>query len=276
MDFYFPHLYKNMAGCFKGTEGLFYSNAGRIYYVYSGKGEPVLLLHNLGPGMSGYEWCNNFYELARNFRVFAVDMPGYARSDKNACIYTAPVFIRFIKDFILKKIKSPVYIAASGISSNYAAMAAYSLPKLVKGIIMASPVNSVEDYGFFTENPDKKRFGSIYRKYTSPQSLKNFAEHCVSKYAAENKNGMLDEMYRCTVHNRCAEYAAGSYIGGYSNISCRYILNMLDFPVKILPGSKTPREIFRSDISTYKKMLSPHIEDSENFNNEVLKLASGC
>lgn len=275
MDFYFPNLYKNMTGCFKGTEGLFYGSAGRIYYVYAGSGECVLLLHNLGPGMSSYEWCNNFYELSQSFKVYAVDMPGYARSEKNTYIYTAPVFIKFIKQFITKKIKAPVYIAASGISANYAAIAAYGLPNLVKGIIMSSPVSAAADYGFFPEDLKKERFKNIYGKYTSVSELKKFAECCVSRYAAQNINGMLDEMYRCTLQQPFAEYAAGSYIEGYSNISCKYVLDMLKCPVKILSGAKTPEKIFTASSKAYKKTLSPHIEDSGNFNNELLKLASG-
>lgn len=273
MDLYFPRLCKNISGSLRGTEGLFYCNAGKIYYVYAGNGEPMLLLHGLGPGMSCYEWCNNFYELSRKFKVFAVDMPGYARSEQKIRIYTAPVFISFIKSFIVNKIKAPTYIAASGISASYAAMAAYSIPRLVKGIIMTAPVCTVEDYGFFPQASGATQFKAMYNKYASPKELKRFAEGCISHCAAENKNGMLDEMY-CAARKPYAEYAAGSYISGYGNISCKYILSSIKCPIKILNGLKTPSDVFRSGIKTYKKMLSPHIDDSNSFNNEVLRLAA--
>lgn len=269
MDFYFPSLYKNMNGCFKGTEGLFYSSIGRVYYVYAGKGENILLLHNLGPGMSSYEWCRNFYELSKHFKVFAVDMPGYARSEKNAYVYTAPVFVKFIKEFIMKKIKAPAYIVTSGICANYAAMAAYGLPKLIKGIIMSSPVASVNDYKFFRENAKRELFKDVYGKYTSLDELKNFAEKCVSKSAARNDDGMLDEMYRCMIQKPYSEYAAGSYIGGYSNMDSSYVLNMLSCPVSILPGSKTPDKKFNNFSCTKRGTLSPHIEESNYFNDFV-------
>lgn len=54
----------------------------RIHYHEAGEGHPVILLHGSGPGSTG--WSNfraNINTLAENFRVFAVDMPGWGESD---------------------------------------------------------------------------------------------------------------------------------------------------------------------------------------------------
>jgi 2-hydroxy-6-oxonona-2,4-dienedioate hydrolase len=54
----------------------------KIHYNEAGEGLPVLLLHGSGPGASG--WSNfspNISVLAENFRVLAVDMPGWGKSD---------------------------------------------------------------------------------------------------------------------------------------------------------------------------------------------------
>ena len=54
----------------------------KIHYNEAGEGPPVLLLHGSGPGATG--WSNfgpNMAHLAERYRVLAVDMPGWGRSD---------------------------------------------------------------------------------------------------------------------------------------------------------------------------------------------------
>lgn len=53
-----------------------------LHYHEAGAGAPLILLHGSGPGATG--WSNfggNIASLARHFRVFAVDMPGWGKSD---------------------------------------------------------------------------------------------------------------------------------------------------------------------------------------------------
>ncbi len=54
----------------------------KIHYNEAGEGHPVVMLHGSGPGATG--WSNfgpNMPHLAERFRVLAVDMPGWGRSD---------------------------------------------------------------------------------------------------------------------------------------------------------------------------------------------------
>ena len=54
----------------------------RIHYYEAGSGSPIILLHGSGPGATG--WSNfrpNIGPLARDFHVYAVDMPGWGESD---------------------------------------------------------------------------------------------------------------------------------------------------------------------------------------------------
>lgn len=56
-------------------------SGGEVYYNEAGEGHPIVFLHGSGPGATG--WSNfwpNIAPLARNFRVLAVDMPGWGRS----------------------------------------------------------------------------------------------------------------------------------------------------------------------------------------------------
>lgn len=54
----------------------------RVHYWEAGAGHPVVLLHGGGPGATGMtNYSRNIGPLARHFRVFAIDMPGWGDSD---------------------------------------------------------------------------------------------------------------------------------------------------------------------------------------------------
>jgi pimeloyl-ACP methyl ester carboxylesterase len=52
----------------------------KLYYYEEGKGPPLLLIH--GFGASTYTWRHLAPELAKNYRVIAVDLKGFGQSDK--------------------------------------------------------------------------------------------------------------------------------------------------------------------------------------------------
>jgi 4,5:9,10-diseco-3-hydroxy-5,9,17-trioxoandrosta-1(10),2-diene-4-oate hydrolase len=55
---------------------------GRLHYNEAGEGQPLLLLHGSGPGVSGWSnFSGNFPVFARSFRTIVMDMPGFGRSD---------------------------------------------------------------------------------------------------------------------------------------------------------------------------------------------------
>lgn len=53
-----------------------------LHYQEAGAGKPVILLHGSGPGATGWSnFAGNIDALARQFKVYAVDMPGWGQSD---------------------------------------------------------------------------------------------------------------------------------------------------------------------------------------------------
>ena len=51
----------------------------RIYYEETGSGMPLVLFH--GFGRTADDWKENTIELAKEYRVIAIDLPGHGRSD---------------------------------------------------------------------------------------------------------------------------------------------------------------------------------------------------
>ncbi len=259
MDCYFPSLQGNLPARLPGTSGIFYSHAGRVYYVYSGIGKNVLFLHSLGPGMSSFEWRDEYISLSRCFRVWAVDLPGFARSDKCLEACSAPVFVSFIREFIEKKIQAPVIIAASGISASFAAMAAHAC-RYVEGVLMSAPVSAASDYPYL-----KKK-----TVFADSKSVSDFAAACVSPAAASNKDGRLDEMNAC-LRKSSGSFALGSYLSGRCDLEPEYILRRLPCRVSAIASRFTPSHLKKwSGFSS--GCISPHIDEQNLFEECLFSL----
>lgn len=65
----------------ESTSHIVHTKDWSIHYQEAGVGYPIILIHGSGPGASG--WSNfspNIAPLAENFRVLAIDVPGWGKS----------------------------------------------------------------------------------------------------------------------------------------------------------------------------------------------------
>lgn len=54
----------------------------RLHYNEAGEGYPVIMLHGTGPGATGWSnFSQNIEPLSQNYRVIALDFPGWGQSD---------------------------------------------------------------------------------------------------------------------------------------------------------------------------------------------------
>ena len=60
--------------------------SAKVHYYEEGKGEPVVLLHDVGQSL--YNYRKLFHALAENYRVIAVDLLGHGYSDAPDMFYT--------------------------------------------------------------------------------------------------------------------------------------------------------------------------------------------
>ena len=54
---------------------------GKIHYTKQGHGSPLLLVHDIMPGASGYEWNAVENQLATEHTVYTIDLLGCGRSE---------------------------------------------------------------------------------------------------------------------------------------------------------------------------------------------------
>ena len=70
----------------------------RIHYKCLGEGQPVILLH--GSANDWHEWQENVSYLARQFRVYALDMPGFGLSQPLGSPLSLPWAVSFLAGFM--------------------------------------------------------------------------------------------------------------------------------------------------------------------------------
>lgn len=133
--------------------GSFYTwRYGNIYYIKKGKGAPVLLVHDMHPASSAYEWNKVINQLARTNTVYAIDLLGCGRSDKPNLTYTNYMYVQLVNDFIKNVIGSPAHIVTTGSSISFTVMACQLTPENFRKIIGISPADLYE----LAQTPTKK------------------------------------------------------------------------------------------------------------------------
>lgn len=131
---------------------------GNIAYSVTGKGSPLLLIHDLNSYSSSYEWEDTIKGFARNHTVYALDLLGCGHSNKPNITYTTYMYTQLINDFVQNVIKEKTDVIATKDSAPIVIMTAYNNKGIFNKIILVSP-ESVEDA---LRGPDKN---SNIRRY---------------------------------------------------------------------------------------------------------------
>ncbi|MGD1902555.1 MAG: alpha/beta fold hydrolase [Geitlerinemataceae cyanobacterium] len=107
------------------------------YQTQGDSGAAVVLVH--GFGASSGHWRKNIPAWADSFRVFAIDLVGFGRSEKPApgigIDYTFDTWAELLNDFCREIVGEPVFFVANSIGCVAAMQAAIAAPDLARGIV---------------------------------------------------------------------------------------------------------------------------------------------
>ena len=88
-----------------------------IETTYTVAGDPtdpdMLLLHGIYAGASSHEFAPIVERLAENYHVYAVDLPGFGRSERPPLIYAPALYAEFVRDFAAHVTTEPIVVASS-------------------------------------------------------------------------------------------------------------------------------------------------------------------
>lgn len=110
----------------------------QIAYIDEGKSDKVLLLIH-GLGTSAKSWIKNIPSLSKEFRVIAVDLPGYGKSDKGYYSYSMSWYAKFLTEMLdVLKIEKATFIGHS-MGGQISLVAALNYPNKVDKLVLISP-----------------------------------------------------------------------------------------------------------------------------------------
>jgi pimeloyl-ACP methyl ester carboxylesterase len=118
-----------------------YTNVGNMntrYWSAGEKGSTVILLH--GVGCSVEFWERNIAALAREHRVFAVDIVGFGRTDKPEVVYTFELMADFVIDFMKTMGIDKASLVGNSMGGAISLTVAAQAPKRVEKIVLVDPV----------------------------------------------------------------------------------------------------------------------------------------
>lgn len=236
---------------------------GKIYYSISGTGSPILLVHDLSPIASSYEWCRLIKKLEKNHTVYTIDLLGCGRSEKPCMTYTNYLYVQLITDFIKDIIKESPTVIATHKSTSFIIQAANMDNNLINGIIAINPPE-IED---FDKQQDK--FSNILKFILELPIIGTFfynidtIETNIQKTLRETyffnpqlvSTKMFDTYYE-SAHkgNSHGKYLKASIIGNYFDNAVGAALKNLEIPIYIIESNHLKDSV--QIVESYRKINS--------------------
>jgi pimeloyl-ACP methyl ester carboxylesterase len=253
------------------------SVAGRLVYYASRAGTsslpPILLIHSVNAAASAYEVKPLFDLFAASRHVFALELPGFGRSDRSNRAYS----VRIMTDAVLAmatKIRQlhdgPIDAIALSLSCEFLARAAYENPDSFRSLGMISPTGFEGKARDETEGTKGKAWlrrmlelpllgKAFWSLLTTRPIIRKFLE---KTWGSKDIDAGLLEYDAQTTHQPGARHAPYYFVSGY--LFSKDILNIyqeIRQPVWMVHGT-------RGDFVDYH--LKKRVEHKPNWTIEVM------
>lgn len=264
---------------------------GEISFQKRGAGDPVVLLHSLGPGHDGEEWREVAELLAESHAVYVPDLLGWGRSERPGITYDDSLYTRLVSDFLDDVVGSRAVVIAAGLTAPYAVQVALEDPRKVEALGLIHPSGVDVDF----DEPDLK--DALLRKalqtpvfgtgalnlYTSRQGIRQHLEKDV--FLSANQVSDADvERYYTSSHQPGAHHALASYLAGFLNHRVRQDLDRLERPLWLAWGRGAGDANVRRQLESWLELVPeaeievfdgvgsmPHFEAPATFGERLLR-----
>ena len=218
---------------------------GKIRYIKKGSGTPVLLLHDLTPGSSSYEFSSLIDSLAEKHEVYAIDFLGYGLSDKPNITYTNYLYVQSVIDFIKTIIGRKTSIIATGDAAPVGIMASHNDGEVIDKVLLINP----QSINKLNQIPNKQTkllkflidtpiLGTLlYNLQTTKESYKKiFIEDYFNEPFHIKDDVLLSYVEASHLPDHNAKFSFASFTGRYMNANIIHALKEIDHSIYILYG----------------------------------------
>lgn len=272
-----------------GGEPRYHSWRGQnLSYSVAGEGEPLLMAHGIYAGASSFEFRRNFDELAKSFRVYALDLLGCGLSDRPRRRYEPGDVTSQIEDFAGEEIGAPTHLLATSLTAALSMPAVVRSPRLFRKLVYVCPTGyeTLEQesgllgdaiYTFFLTPV----FGySLYHAIVSRRGIRFYLKR-MSYHDPELVTEELVDKYYLVGHGPGAKYLSAAFASGKLNQGVADYWPRVPHKTLVCWGREATTspvgelETFvrrnpRSEPRVFKNAaLLPHDERAETFNEQV-------
>lgn len=247
-------------------ENIYKWRFGDISYTKEGSGSPVLLIHDMMPGLASFEWKEIKGKLSENHTVYTLDLLGCGCSDKPGITYTNFLYVQLINSFIKDIIKEKTDVIATGLSASFLTMACANDKDGIGKLIFINPPS----ISSLTKSPSEKDkmlkcfleipiIGTmIYNMIVSRETISTMFMEKLYYNPFHVRNELLDLYYESS-HKKSyyAKFVYASHVSKFMNISITNAIHDLDNSIYIIEGD---HETNGESITEVYKKINPSIE----------------
>ena len=216
---------------------------GTIFYEKKGNGSPLLLIHDLNPISSSYEWSHIIDQLSETHTVYAIDLLGCGKSEKPSSSYVNYLYVQLINDFIQDVIQEKTDLVVTGESFSFAVMAARMNQTSIGKITAINPTDII----YNVQSPTK--WNELIKRvfelpiigtfiYNMIANTKTITKQFTEKYYHDSTKipVNLPDIYYESAHleGSNGKYLYASILGRYTNINIIHALKLITNPIHFI------------------------------------------
>jgi pimeloyl-ACP methyl ester carboxylesterase len=250
---------------------------------------PLLLVHGIYAAASSYEFRKNFHELAKDFRVYALDLLGCGLSERPRRRYGSEDIAAQVEDFAREEIGSPAHLISSSLSAALVVPAVVRNPRLFKRLVFICPTG----LGGSLHRPSGLLGDTIYNLFYAPvigdalynaivsrRGLRYYLGNMAYHDPRSVTEDLVEDYYR-TGHQPGAKYLPAAFVSGKLNLGLAGLWPRVPHKTLVTWGqeARTPpvsqahqfvRKNPRAELKVFRDAaLLPHDERAETFNEEA-------
>lgn len=227
------------------NEQIYSWKLGDVCYTKQGNGSPLLLVHDLSPASSSFEWSTIVEQLAQEHTVYTLDLPGCGRSEKQGTAYTSYFYIQLLTDFTKEIIHQKTDVLAFGCSASVVLMLCKMDECIFHTIGLISPEDIEKHYQsiHFSDKCYRKLINTpllgtlIYQYHTRKSKLKRNLTKNLNLESHQIEQELLPYYHEgAHLGKSMGKYLYSSLSSGYLHVNILDALKEVNHTIFILYG----------------------------------------